>query len=208
MYNPPYFVTCVCQLLDYENGVCKVYYLQNIGENEDPLSYPKVAIKKETSTANYGSFHRIFTNSSVSTTCFIRSRGAQFETMNCFFFKLNFYIVQYKSLSLHEVNKPSTESYVVAVRHSMQIGIFKLISAGYPLISASYELLVFSTAAYTLRSATVMLLLMLSSRTTRWQGVTRQELKVSSSWIAEKLGFLVSVLQSKFDSPCFGEQWN
>ena len=23
-----------------------------------------------------------------------------------------------------------------------------------------------------------------------------------------KLGLLVSVLQSKFDSPCFGEQWN
>ena len=23
-----------------------------------------------------------------------------------------------------------------------------------------------------------------------------------------KLGFLVSVLQSKFDSPCFSEQWN
>ena len=40
-----------------------------------------------------------------------------------FFLKLNFYIVQYKSLSLHEVNKPSTESYVVAVRHSMQIDI-------------------------------------------------------------------------------------
>ena len=75
---------------------------------------------------------RIFTSSSVSTTCFTRSRGAQFEIMNCFFFKLNFYIVQYKSLSLHEVNKPSTESYVVAVHHSMQIGIFKLISAGYP----------------------------------------------------------------------------
>ena len=40
-----------------ENAVCKVYYLQNINENEeDLLSYPKVVIKNEKFTANHGSF--------------------------------------------------------------------------------------------------------------------------------------------------------
>ena len=69
----------------FENGVCTVYYLQNIGENEDLLSYPKVVIKKETFMANHGSFSQDFKRNSVSTTCFNRSRGAQFEHMNYFF---------------------------------------------------------------------------------------------------------------------------
>ena len=44
-----------------QSGVCKVYYLQNISENEeDLLSYPKVVIKKETFTANHGSFPQDF----------------------------------------------------------------------------------------------------------------------------------------------------
>ena len=49
-------------LINYcENGVCKVYYLQNIRENEeDLLSDPKVVIKKETFTANHGSFPQDF----------------------------------------------------------------------------------------------------------------------------------------------------
>ena len=48
-------------LVNYcENGVCTVYYLQNIGENEDLLSYPKVVIKKETFMANHGSFSQDF----------------------------------------------------------------------------------------------------------------------------------------------------
>ena len=52
-------MTCVFQLLNCENGVCKVYYLQNISENvEDLPSYSKVVIEKETFTANHGSFPR------------------------------------------------------------------------------------------------------------------------------------------------------
>ena len=49
-------------LINYcENGVCRVYYLPNISENEeDLLSYPKVVIKKETFTANHGSFSQDF----------------------------------------------------------------------------------------------------------------------------------------------------
>ena len=44
-----------------QSGVCKVYYLQNISENEeDLLSYPKFVIKKETFTANHGSFTQDF----------------------------------------------------------------------------------------------------------------------------------------------------
>ena len=38
----------------------------------------------------------IFTSNSVSTTCFTRSRGAQFEHMN-YFFKKTFYLVKYIS---------------------------------------------------------------------------------------------------------------
>ena len=53
-------------------------FVQNISENEDLLSYPKVAIKNEIFMENYGSF-------SVNTTCFTRSRGAQFEHMSYFF---------------------------------------------------------------------------------------------------------------------------
>ena len=53
-------------------------FVQNISENEDLLSYPKVAIKNEIFMENYGSF-------SVNTTYFTRSRGAQFEHMNYFF---------------------------------------------------------------------------------------------------------------------------
>ena len=54
---------------------------------------------------------RILTRNSVSTTCFPRSREAQFEHIN-FFFKTYFNLLKYKSLilSLHAVNKPSTES--------------------------------------------------------------------------------------------------
>ena len=36
------------------------YYLQNISENEEDLSYPKVVIKKKTFTANHGSFPQDF----------------------------------------------------------------------------------------------------------------------------------------------------
>ena len=61
MYNPAQFVTCVCQLLKCENGVCKVYYMQNISKNEeDVLSYPKVVIEKKKFTANHGSFPQDF----------------------------------------------------------------------------------------------------------------------------------------------------
>ena len=44
-------------LINYsENGVCEVYYLQNVSENEeDLLSCPKVVIKKETFNSNYDS---------------------------------------------------------------------------------------------------------------------------------------------------------
>ena len=38
---------------------------------------------------------------------------------------------------------------------------------------------------------------------TRWLGATRRELKVSIGWTAENF-----VLQRKFDSPFFSEQWN
>ena len=40
--------------------ICTVYYLKNIGENEDLLSSPKVVMKKETFTANHGSFPKDF----------------------------------------------------------------------------------------------------------------------------------------------------
>ena len=59
LYNPAYLVTCVCELLNklLLNGVCKVYYLYNISENEEALlSYPKVVIEKETFPANHGCF--------------------------------------------------------------------------------------------------------------------------------------------------------
>ena len=40
-------MTCICQLLICGNGVCKVYYVQNINENEENvLSYSRVLIKK------------------------------------------------------------------------------------------------------------------------------------------------------------------
>ena len=70
-------------LINYcENGVCKVYYSPNISEyEEDLLSYPKVVIKKETFTANHGSFpqdfHKEFSEHEVF-------RGAQFGHMNYF----------------------------------------------------------------------------------------------------------------------------
>ena len=70
-------------LINYcENGVCKVYYSPNISEyEEDLLSYPKVVIKKETFTANHGSFpqdfHKEFSEHEVF-------RGAQFRHMNYF----------------------------------------------------------------------------------------------------------------------------
>ena len=61
----------------------QVHYLKNISENEeDLLSYSKVVIKKETFTANHGSFPQDFTRNSVGTKCFTRSREAQFENMN------------------------------------------------------------------------------------------------------------------------------
>ena len=48
-------------LINYcENGVCTVYYLQNISGNEDLLSYPKVVIENEIFTANHGSFPEDF----------------------------------------------------------------------------------------------------------------------------------------------------
>ena len=54
-------MTCVFQLLNCDNGVCKVYYLQNIRENDEDLpSYSKVVIEKETFTANHGSFPQEF----------------------------------------------------------------------------------------------------------------------------------------------------
>ena len=53
-------------------------FVQNKSENEGLLSYPKVAIKNEIFMENYGSF-------SVNTTCFTRSRGAQFEHRITFF---------------------------------------------------------------------------------------------------------------------------
>ena len=37
LYNPAHFVSCVCQLLNCENGICEVYYSQNIVENKDLL---------------------------------------------------------------------------------------------------------------------------------------------------------------------------
>ena len=76
---------------------------------------------------------RFSTRNSVNRTCFTRFRGAQFEHVN-YFLKLNFYLGKYKSLSLHVVNNPSTKSLLllptdfrpdaVAVRHSLQIGMF------------------------------------------------------------------------------------
>ena len=60
LYNPAHFVSCVCQLLNCENGICEVYYSQNIVENKDLLSYPKVVILKETLMANHGSFLQDF----------------------------------------------------------------------------------------------------------------------------------------------------
>ena len=88
----------------------KFYYTQNISKNEeDVLSYPKVVIeeKKKHSRQITALSLRIFTRISMSTKCFTRSRGAQFEHMN--FLKLKSYLVKYKSLLLHAVNKPSTE---------------------------------------------------------------------------------------------------
>ena len=46
LYNPAHFVSCVCQLLNCENGICEIYYSQNIVENKDLLSDPKVVILK------------------------------------------------------------------------------------------------------------------------------------------------------------------
>ena len=69
-----------------QNGVCKVYYLQNISENEeDLLSYPKFIIKRKHLLQITALSLRIFTRNSVSTKCFTRSRGAQFEHINYFF---------------------------------------------------------------------------------------------------------------------------
>ena len=87
----------------------KFYYTQNISKNEeDVLSYPKVVIEKKKHSRLITAISlRIFTRISMSTTCFTRSRGAQFEHMN--FLKLKSYLVKYKSLLLHAVNKPSTE---------------------------------------------------------------------------------------------------
>ena len=86
----------------------KFYYTQNISKNEeDVLSYPKVVIEKKNSRQITALSLRIFTRISMSTKCFTRSRGAQFEHMN--FLKLKSYLVKYKSLLLHAVNKPSTE---------------------------------------------------------------------------------------------------
>ena len=50
----------IVTLVNYcENGVCTVYYLQNIGENEDLLSYPRIVIKKG-KKANHGYFSQDF----------------------------------------------------------------------------------------------------------------------------------------------------
>ena len=50
----------LCQLLNSENDICEVYYSQNIIENKDLLSDPKVVILKETFPANHGSFLKDF----------------------------------------------------------------------------------------------------------------------------------------------------
>ena len=98
-------------LINYcENGVCRVYYLPNISENEDLLSYPKVVIKTETFTANHGSFPQDFHKEFSEHEVFHRVQRNSVRTHELLFLKLNSNLVKYKSLSLHEVNKPSTES--------------------------------------------------------------------------------------------------
>ena len=52
---------------------------------EDLLSYPKVVKKKEPSRQITALSLTIFTKNSMSTTCFTRFRGAQFEHMNYLF---------------------------------------------------------------------------------------------------------------------------
>ena len=122
-------------LVNYcENGVCTAYYLQNISENEDLLSYPKVVIKKETFTANLGSFPQDFQREFSEHDVYHQVHKVQELDLNTriTFSKLNSYLVVHKLLSLHEVNKPVPNlcesfrkdirlhvPYSVAVRHSM-----------------------------------------------------------------------------------------
>ena len=99
-----------------ENGVCTVYYLQNIGENEDLLSYPKVLIKK----GNIYGKSLLFPLGISQGIQWARrvSQGPEELSLNTWitFLKLNSNLVKYKSLSLHEVNKPSTESLWIRYR--------------------------------------------------------------------------------------------
>ena len=98
-------------LVNYcENGVCTVYYLQNIGESKDLLSYPKVVIKRKHLRQISALSLRIFTGNSVSVFHRVQRLGLNTRIT---FSKLNSYLVIYKSLSLHEVNKPSTESFLI-----------------------------------------------------------------------------------------------
>ena len=71
-------MTCICQLLICENGVCKVYYVQNINENkENLLSYSKVLIRKRKHSQQITALSlRSFSSNSVSKTCFTRSSDA------------------------------------------------------------------------------------------------------------------------------------
>ena len=62
-----------------------MYYLKNIGENEDILSYPKVLIKKGDIHGKSRLFPPGFSQDFSDTTRFTRSRGAQLEHMNHFF---------------------------------------------------------------------------------------------------------------------------
>ena len=99
-------------LINYsENGVCEVYYLQNLSENEeDLLSCPKVVIKKETFNSNHGSFPQDFHKEFNEHEVFHRVQRNSVGTHELLFLKLNSNLVKFKSLSLHEVNEPSTES--------------------------------------------------------------------------------------------------
>ena len=58
-----------------------------MSENKDDLlSYPKVVTKKKEHSRQITVLSlTIFTNNSMSTTCFTRFRGAQFEHMNYLF---------------------------------------------------------------------------------------------------------------------------
>ena len=108
-------MTCICQLLICGNGVCKVYYVQNINENEEnALSYSRVLIKKgnihgKSRLFRSGSSEAIFSEHDV----FHKVQWLKDSSVSTWVIFLTSYLLKYITLSPDAMNKPNTVSFYI-----------------------------------------------------------------------------------------------